>query len=224
MKARMTFGAIGALAIGLHTTADVIDIGRFEKAGPGDIHYQGNYAAYLSSGSEGLNNEHTRIILDLDGLLSSLGSGWGLKSVSIIDTGENIYTSSPGADIDLFRLFNVRTGVDVSYLYDGPFEMHQNETEAQWKQRVWDLDWGAGGLEGMMWLSLGDEGRLSATLSDVQFAGQGDAPFELHFGEAGSPESFRVEIEVVQVPAPGAIALLALAGLLVRSRKRRSEN
>lgn len=221
MKARMTFGAIGALVLTVSATADVINIGWFEKAGPGDIHYQGNYAQFLSSDAEGPNNEHTRIVLDLDGLLESLGPNWGLKSVSIIDTGENIYTSSPGADIDLFRMFNVRSGVDVSYLYDGPFEYHQNETEAQWKQRVWDLDWGAGGLDGMMWLSLGDEGRLSATLSELQFANQGDAPFELHFGEAGSPESFLVEVEVMFVPTPGALALLAIAGVMMRSRKRR---
>ena len=221
MKARMTFGAIGALTMTVSATADVINIGWFEKAGPGDIHYQGNYAQLLSSDAEGLNNEHTRIVLDLDGLLETLGPNWGLKSVSIIDTGENIYTSSPGADIDLFRMFNVRGDIGVSYQYDGPFEYHQNETEAQWKQRVWDLDWGAGGLDVIMWLSLGNEGRLTATLGELQFANQGDAPFELHFGEAGSPESFLVEVEVMQVPTPGALALLAMAGVLMRSRKRR---
>lgn len=225
MKTRSILGAIVAFSAGglAHAGDLTLNLGTFENAGSGNIHYTGDYAALVSSGQEGGTGEFTRIILDLDALLLS-NAVYGIAWVSIIDTGDNYYNSAPGADIDLFAFANLTPGVTATYSYFGPTPDHQNETHAQLLQRAHALDWpGNGGLSGMTWVSLGDQGRLTLTLSDLVTHGTGadGLPIELHFGEAGSPERFMIEIGLVAVPAPGALALLGLAGLTARQRRRR---
>ncbi|MGI9015052.1 MAG: PEP-CTERM sorting domain-containing protein [Phycisphaerales bacterium] len=226
--------ACATASITFHTSADVADVGLFWNTGGGTIHYEGSFAQHIASTQQGDRGQYTVINIDIAGIMLELGSRT-LLSISVIDGGENVYTSAPGADVDLFRLNDVDPA-SYEFIYNGPTVVHQNEIEAQLRSRVNSLNWGTGNgtLSAGTFASLGEYGRLTARFLEPYILepggngfnnggnfGGGGSGFTIDLSEAGTIERFRVEIEYGNVPAPGAMALLGLAGLCARGRRRR---
>ncbi|MHC5003100.1 MAG: hypothetical protein ACYTJ0_08245 [Planctomycetota bacterium] len=204
----------------------VVEAGTVLNTEPGSIQYQGDFGAYVSSFAVG---EATQIELDVSGILAEF-SGFALAGVRLVDTGENQYgVNSAGADIDLFSFSGVPDGIDWTFSYLGPTGAHQNESSEDLATRVATIDAQSGVHEwtGMFHVSLGQTGMLTAMLSaptggtDVTqppLAGNG---LRLHLAEAGSGESFRIQL-LMSVPTPGALPLVGLAAIVGPSRRRRS--
>lgn len=227
MRAPCCCGAIIALLCCGFADADVIDIGRFENIGDGLIDYQGEFTGFITTHQTGELGEYTMIEIDLDALLGSVGAV-GFASITTVDTGDNVYTSAPGADIDLFRVVGIDNAI-VEYLYEGPTEIHQDETSEQLAVRVGTLNWGTGGgdLGSMTFTSLGEEGALSMSFAGnegggifLNQSGLMNDDLVLELSEAGASESFRVLLNTA-VPSPGAAALLGIAAFAARGRRRR---
>lgn len=226
MRRNLAAAVAIALVASAPTFADIVDIGRFVNTGWGTIDYQGDFADFITAEQRGDRIHYTVIMIDLEGLLRSIGVRT-LFSVSTIDTGENIYTGAPGADIDLFRFSNVNE-TDLTFLYDGPTSEHQNETSDQLLARVRALDWGTGngGPSGGKFVSLGRDGILTSVFNDPYVVlpgngGGGSGGLTLELSEAGNLESFFIMAETASVPAPGALALLGVAAVAARRSRRR---
>ena len=230
MTVHTALGAIAALLVTFPvdaSTGPAIDIGTFVNTGVGAIGYKGNFGDYVSSAKVAGPSQHTLISVDLGGLLTSLGVD-AFLGVRITDTGLNTYgTLSPGADVDLFGFDGLSPDIDLLYIYGGPNPVHQNETTEQLALRVGAIDTFSGAQDAwhQTHVSLGQEGSLTVLLSDPQdvidFPGPGVAgvgPFLL-MSEAGTSESFQVD--VLAIPAPGTLVLLGLAAVFARSRRRR---
>ena len=236
MQARLALiacGAVAALSATTHVrgdgaplTLETIDVGTFVNTEYGEIGYEGQFGEFISTTL--VNGNANRIDIDLGGLLNAFGADL-FTEVRVIDTGENVYgINSAGADVDLFVLTGLDTGVDVLYDYLGPSPTHNNDSSADLATRVSAID-AVGGVhewEDLLHMSLGYQGMVSATLSTPQ--GPGTAPPlpgeigpMLRIREAGFQESFRVELTAASVPAPGALGLLGLAALMSRRRRRR---
>jgi len=223
MKGVSLLSAVAALAAPSLAFADIVAVGQFENAGNGDVHYQGDFAEFISSELRGDNDQYTVVSVDVGALLNSIGER-AFISISVIDTGDNTYSTAPGADVDLFRLTGFNGG-EPTYHYDGTTEAHQDETSSQLFQRVGELDWGTNGsgLGSMTFASLGRDGSLAMQWDEGQVipGGQGIDPIILELSEAGSPERFLVQIETVAVPTPGGAAILLAAAAGARRRRRR---
>ncbi len=225
---RATGASIVLIAIILAGTAraGVVHVGTFENLGQGRIEYTGDYDAFITSSRQGNTGQYTVVHIDLTGLLDSIDVA-AFIGVTAIDHGDNIYTGAPGADIDYFRMTGLDAERAITWLYDGPTSVHQNETSAQLGSRVALLDWGARGgqLSSGEFVSLGQFGRLTAQLDSAQYLDPGNGggsllPIVLDISEAGNSERFDLEIETVEVPAPGAAVLLGLAAMMGRRRRR----
>ena len=172
--AAATTAASSATIINSSAAADTIDLGTFANIGQGEIEYTGSFETYINSTQQGDNGEHTVVSIDIAAILNSLG-GVGIESISIIDTGNNIYNGAPGADIDLFRI----NGIDpdaYNVLYDGPTSVHNDETETELRGRMNTLNWGSGNgqLSGGTYLSLGQEGVITAIFQAQSGGGNGN--------------------------------------------------
>lgn len=232
MHARTALGAVvlAALATGAahagNPEADLV-VGTFSNTGVGTVDYQGDWA---DSFTITVVDTANRIDIDLGGILAATGAD-AFSAVRVIDTGENAYTAgSSGADIDLFVLTGLDAGITTTYSYLGPTPTHQTEDSDMLALRTHAIDAMSGQNEwnGPWHVSLGDSGVLTTQLSDPQgiMSGPGVAgatsalgPF-LQVREAGFSESFRIELELASVPAPGALALFGLAGAFGRRRRR----
>lgn len=214
----VAFAVAALIAAAPAALAEEVDLGWFMNGELGGLEYVGPFGDFVAAYAEGDQGQHTRVEIDLTGILGAIGHG-GVVGASVVDTGENSYGNAPGADVDLLRFLVLGDGASITYAYDGPNATHWNETSAQLFQRVESLDWeSGGGLSSMRFVSLGDGGRLSATLAQPWHAG--DGPLVLALGEAGLSESFRVTLDTVPVPAPGAAAAFGLAIVGARRRRR----
>jgi hypothetical protein len=231
MHAVRALGAITAIAIGAAAEADdtrvPINVGTFGNIGGGHIYYSGAFGSYihskLAAGKDG--TDHTLIEIDLAGIVTSQDLA-GFYGVSIIDAGYNMYGArSPGADVDLLALDSISPNTDVTFVYEGPNPVHQDESESLLARRVRYLDSFMGAQD--VWhdkhVSLGKLGRLEALLSEpmpLVDLPPDERPMLL-LSEAGSTEFFRVRI-LAAIPAPGSFALLAVAAVVAgRPRRRR---
>lgn len=222
MKRIVLWGAIGALTLAGPAHADLLEIGLFWNTGQGQIHYEGAFGDYITSERTGDTGQYTVIHIALEDLVRSTGAH-AIAALHIVDSGNNIYTGTPGADIDWVR-FNGLSG-DVSYTYDGPTSTHRAETALQLSQRVANLDWGqngGGNLASMQFVSLGREGVLTATFAEPHriFGNRGLQALTLDLSEAGNSESFYLYVENLTFPGPGSLVCLA-AGMAAPSRRRR---
>jgi hypothetical protein len=226
--------ALGAIiAIAAATTAHAndnrvpVDVGVFANTGPGTIHYDGPFGAYINAVGVPAPDDtmHTRIEIDLAGIVLSQGYG-GFYGATAVDLGNNIYGPiSPGADIDLFAFENMPAPTDLTFVYEGPNAVHQGEPSEILGQRVRYLDSFSGAQD--VWdrthISLGMEGRMKALLDHpIPLI---DLPVEerplLLISETGSIEFFKVRI-LATIPAPASGSLLLIAALLAaRPRRRR---
>ena len=230
MQAVGAFGAIVAIAVATSASADQIqvpiDLGTFGNLGGGQIYYDGPFGPYVHSelvtGMDGA--DHTRIAIDLAGIVASQDLA-GFYGISIIDAGYNMYGAlSPGADIDLLVLEDLAPQIGVTFVYEGPNPVHQDETSALLSRRVHLLDSFSGAQDAWDYkhVSLGERGRLKALLSrpmPLVDLPPGEGPMLL-LSEAGAMEFFRVRVLAV-LPAPGALALLSVAALVARRPRRR---
>jgi hypothetical protein len=230
MQAVQAFSAIVAMAVATSASADQIqvpiDLGMFGNLGGGQIYYDGPFGPYVHSelvtGLDGAG--HTLIAIDLSGIVLSqdLTSFYG---ISIIDAGYNMYGPlSPGADIDLLVLEDLAPQIGVTFVYEGPNLVHQDETAALLSRRVSLLDSFSGAQDA--WdhkhVSLGERGRFKALLSSpmpLVDLPPGEGPMLL-LSEAGAAEFFRVRVLAV-LPTPGALSLLFVAAIVARSPRRR---
>lgn len=235
---RRTHIAAGvAAAIGFVSSAQAdltaVDVGTLRNSGLGTVDYEGEFGAFMAAfGVDG----STRIDVDVVGIMDSLGGG-ALAGVRIIDTGENQYgVNSAGADIDLLSFGGLPDGVSVDYSYAGPNGNHVNESGSVLGQRVAFIDHQSGvhEWEDLLHVSLGNQGLLTALFStpidgaDVTpppasalVTNAAGAGFLLSLSEAGTGESFRVEL-LMSLPGPGGLPLLAAALLAGRPRRRRA--
>ena len=222
MHATCVIAALTAVSLTTHATAGdepvSVNLGWFMNTGGGRIYYDGGFAPWISSGLEPGSSSHTVTGIDVEGILSSLGYA-ALAGITITDTGANVYgTLSPGADIDLLSVTGVDPDAVVTYAYDGPNAIHNDEPAWALRWRTANLDSFSGAQE-WDWthVSLGRHGTMTATFLEPQRL-HDTAPF-LTLSEAGSFESFYVSLDAI-VPAPGVLSLLAAAALLPRRRRR----
>ncbi len=225
MHAACAIGAIAALAAtAAGAEPDVsVNVGMFLNQPGRGVAYWGPYGEFV--GHSRVAGTHTRyqVGIDVGGLLSSLDLG-GFTGVSVTDAGRNSYGwLSSGVDIDLMAIDGLSEDIGTSFAYEGPNLVHRHEPAARLAQRVARLDSVTGDQDA--WdrthVSLGKLGRLDMLLSEPQRILDHGAPGPMLFlSEAGAPEFFTVRILAV-VPAPGSFALLALAGLIARPRRRR---
>jgi hypothetical protein len=230
MQAVQAFGAIVAIAVATSASADQIqvpiDLGTFGNLGGGQIYYDGPFGPYVHSelvtGLDGA--DHTLIAIDLAGIVLSQDLT-GFYGISIIDAGNNMYGAlSPGADIDLLLLEDLAPQIGVTFVYEGPNLVHQDETAALLSRRVSRLDSFSGAQDAWDYkhISLGEQGRFKALLSrpmPLVDLPPGDGPM-LVISEAGTAEFFRVRVLAV-LPTPGTLALLSVAAIVVRRPRRR---
>jgi len=236
-----------AVAVASAANADIVaNIGTVTQTNPRpSIVYSGAFGAFVSSYADA-TGPRTVTSFDLSGIAQYYGGNLALVEVRVRDTGANTYGSySPGADIDLIRI----TGTDissgtVSMGYQGTVGQHLNETEGVLKSRVAGCDAVSGdqhfnsqhfislGLNGMAWMHFADftqrEGTLAGGPGGYSGGGSGargglliQSGMKLDISEAGTGESYAVDLvfEQAAVPAPGAVALFAGAGLLRRRRR-----
>ena len=171
MTKHLALGAIAALICSVSVHADLqeppeqlIDIGTFMNLGGGSIGYVGDYAEFISSSVAPGPSQPTVIDVDLFGLLSSVDVH-AFSGVRITDTGQNQYGAlSPGADVDYFVLQGLDPDVEVTYVYDGPNPVHQNESAEVLATRVSELDSVSGSQDAwnLTHVSLGDSGGVEA--------------------------------------------------------------
>ncbi len=222
MNAACAIAALTAVSLTTHVTAGdehvSVDLGWFMNIGNGQIYYDGAFAPWISSGFEPGSTDHTVMGIDVEGILSSLGYE-ALAGITITDTGANTYgTLSPGADIDLLRLTGVDPDAVMTYAYEGPNEIHNDEP-------AWALPWRTAYLDSFngsqewdwTYVSLGRHGTMTVTLLEPLRL-HDNAPL-LELSEAGSFESFFVSLDAI-VPAPGVLSVLAAAAFLPRRRRR----
>jgi hypothetical protein len=235
MKQLHALGAIGALCTMTVVSAESIsiDLGTFSNDSTGGAYtYSGEYGSFVSSQTQFFDYLHTVIVVDLAGVLQSVGAN-AIVSVKVADSGANTYGPlSPGADIDWIG-FDGLNGGSAAFAYSGPNAMHAAESAATIAQRIAAVDSFIGAQD--VWhgvhTSLGNQGSITAAMSD----GSNNAYALLHNGqlggltaaklfvsEAGSSESFKITMEAmsIEVPAPAGLAILAGLGLAGRRRRR----
>lgn len=244
MKRTCALSAIGALTLSSAALAEtqLIDLGTFWNTPPaGTVGYSGDYGSFISSSPYLFDYLHTVVSVDVSSLLQSVGAN-ALVSVTVTDTGSNSSGPlSPGADLDLFAFTGLPADAQSAIAYTGPNAVHAAESMATLADRVAAVDAFSGAQDAwnLTHVSLGTGGSLKTTFSspsapggplNALFYGGGSGgsglvnPVKLLLSEAGYSESYRVTLEVdtVAIPAPAAGALLALAGLAGRGRRRRS--
>jgi hypothetical protein len=161
-------GAISVTALSATISADVLelDLGRFRfNGGVSDYTYEGQWASVLGKDVEGTDADWTRTVatVDLGSLINVMG-GRQIAWISIVDTGENTYLATPGADIDVFRVEGLSEETSVQYSYLGPNANYVGWGSEQFADRTALLDQRTGGGEATpWWVSLGREGALTMT-------------------------------------------------------------
>jgi MYXO-CTERM domain-containing protein len=240
MNAQKALGAIGALTISTvafagQTTPPTplsIHVGQMKNTGWGTISYTGDYRTQVtaSKAPAGTNTYPTLITIDLSAILSINGFE-AFSDVTVVDSGLNAYGGSPGADIDYFAFTGLPNNVAYEFAYLGPNPTHLNESAGVLGIREALIDTQTGNTDNgaLAFVSLGLNGKLTANMSGWT-GGGGQGPgiptgltsgISLMLSEAGSGESFDVYVTTANVPAPGALALLGMAGLLGRRGRRR---
>jgi len=247
MNASCALGAIAALAFAANSFAidpQTIEVGSFVNTSMSTATYTGPYTGFVSHAAV---DGHNVMTIDVAGILDSLGYNL-LYSITVTDNGANSYGSlSPGADIDLFRIDG--PNVDYFFSYAGPNATHHPEDSDRLGERLLQLDSFSGAQDqwAVTHVSLGQNGSITATFAqpvDLSswFTGSGgstngggpvfnpsnppdseggDLPI-LMLSEHGTFESYRVTVVAATVPAPGAVALLGLAGFIGQRRRRRA--
>jgi hypothetical protein len=161
-------GAISMAALSATVSADVLelDLGRFRfNGGVSDYTYEGDWSSVLGKDVEGTDADWTRTVatVDLGALVTAMG-GRSIEWISIVDTGENWYGFTPGADIDVFRVDGLADEMSVTYSYDGPNSHYQSYGSADYAERTALLDQRTGTDDSTpWWVSLGDKGALTMT-------------------------------------------------------------
>jgi len=241
--------AIAALALtGVVTAGEPgpttsIHVGYFNNTGWGTVDYQGSYESYITVTQAPQDGTMfpTLIEVDLAGLLLDNGFN-AFTEVRTIDTGSNQYgENSPGADMDLLGLLNLDPALDVSFDYDGPNTVHQSEDSPTLQMRVDSIDAqsGASDSNAYTYVSLGDQGVLTASITGWATGGDGDGGSDggagpitpslrtagsapaLQLTESGNGESYDLYVTATTIPAPGALAVLGAAGAMLGRRRRR---
>ena len=254
-RSAIRVGSILTAACAATASADlVVNLGTVQQVAPRPaIVYTGAYGAFVSSATDA-SGTRTVASFDLHGIVQQLGGNLALVEVRVRDTGTNSYGAwSPGADIDLCRIVGANLSAGrVGTAYTGAVAHHLGETADVLSTRIASCDAVSGDqhFNSQHFVSLGQEGSLSMTLSDfaVQTGGGGGsgggsgpgswqggggggtvltglvigAGMRLEIGEAGLGESYGAELVFAQVPvpAPGALAILSCAGLASRRRRR----
>lgn len=245
MNAQKALGAIGALTLSTVAIAGQtnppapptpvsIHIGQMRNTGWGAISYAGDYSAHVtaSKAPQSANTFPTLITIDLSAILSINGFE-AFSDVSVVDSGQNAYGASPGADMDLFTFAGLPNNVAYEFEYLGPNPTHLSESAGilGLREAIIDTQTGATDNGSFAFVSLGLNGKLTANMSGWSGnGGGGEGPaiptgltsgISLLLSEAGSGESFDVYVTTANVPAPGALALLGMAGLMGRRGRRR---
>lgn len=250
MNARCAIGAVMALAICTVSFAadqQTVEVGSFVNTGVGSMTYSGPHADYVLA--EAIDG-HTVIAVDVAGILGSLGYD-ELWSITVTDNGFNAYGElSPGADIDLFRMEGAAADAIYSYVGPNTVHLSELPSTLQDRslqldsysgaQDAWDythISLGQSGSVTAMWLQPIDLNEWIIPGGDDEGPGGGFGPGFHGYGgssdseggdmpvlflsEHGTFESFSVSLVASTIPAPGAIALLALAGVVGSSRRRK---
>jgi len=159
-------GAITAITLSAPLGADVLelDLGRFQfNGGTTDYTYDGDWSSVLGKDVEGTDPEWMRTVatVDLGSLIAAMG-GRQIAWISVVDTGENWYGFTPGADMDVFRIEGLADETLVSYTYDGPNGHYAGWDSAKYADRTAVLDQRTGGGDDTpYWVSLGLDGELT---------------------------------------------------------------
>jgi len=251
MNALSALGAVAALAIGttaFATNQETIEVGSFVNTSVGHMAYSGPYTDFvLGQAADG----HTVITVDVAGILDSLGYNalWSVTITD--NGFNSYGNLSPGADIDLFRMEGASTDAIYSYAGPNAVHQPELSDRLRERTLQLDSFSGAQDAWNLTHVSLGQSGSMTASwvqpldLRDFVTPGTDDGgilgddfgggwigwtpPIEteggdypiLFISEHGTMESFRISLVASNVPAPGALALLAVAGLVGTSRKRK---
>ncbi len=180
MNARTLLGgAIIAATCSATLAADVleVDLGRFLfNGGTNDYTYDGDFASVLGKDVEGTDPEWMRTVatVDLGSLISMMG-GRRIAWISVVDTGDNWYGFTPGADMDVFRVEGLPDETAVTYAYDGPNGYYTGWDSQKYADRTAVLDQRTGsGNDTPWWVSLGDEGALTMFFDGWPIVGPDD--------------------------------------------------
>ncbi len=181
-KATRAIGALAigpalltALALGSTASADTVDVGYITQIAPRpSLAYSGSYGSYITSEVVNNGTQRTLVTVDLYGILHSLGLNY-LESVSVIDGGNNQYNSSPGADIDYFKVEGLDPLTAVTFGYAGPNIPHTLEGSTVLGMRVAAMDAVTGDQDYncLHFVSLGYLGVLTSTFSTPLPSGGG---------------------------------------------------
>ncbi len=183
----LLFGAITAATLVAPLTADVleVDLGRFTfNGGTSDYTYEGDWSSVLGQDVEGTDPDWMRTVatVDLGSLISAMG-GRQIAWISVVDTGDNWYGFTPGADVDVFRVDGLPEETLVSYAYDGDNHHYSGWDSQKYADRTAILDQRTGGGDDTpWWVSLDRDGALTMTF-DRWPAGGGDS------GDSGSDDT-----------------------------------
>ncbi len=225
MTPTFAIAAVAALAVPATATGPLprvwVDLGLFRNNGPGQFYYDGAFPQYITTAPDPLDG--TVLKIDLGGILASFNAR-AFTKIIVSDSGVNNYgTLSPGADIDFLWLKNITPDNDPRLVYLGPNPVHQAESAQTLAQRIEAIDSSPGSQDAwnLTHVSLGDRGVLGAILSEPELT---DSPHvagrpKVFLRESGALESFHVGVQAV-LPSPGTLALLGIAGLVVRRRRR----
>ena len=249
MNARIALGAAAALAIASQSFASdpqTIEIGTFANTSMVTTSYTGPFADFVM---HEVIDGHNVVNINVVGILDSLGYD-ALWSITITDTGSNSYTTmSPGADIDLFVIEGISQATNYAYLGPNTVHQNESSAVLATRELALDSFSGAQDALNFTHVSLGPSGAITASwnqplsLLDFVTPGTGGSGLGGGFGsgwtgylpggeiqpgempvlfisEHGSFESFHVSMVASAVPAPGALALLAIAGFVGTRRKR----
>jgi hypothetical protein len=131
----------------------------------------------LGKDVEGTDPDWMRTVatVDLGSLVTAMG-GRSIAWISIVDSGQNSYLATPGADIDVFRIEGVPEETLVSYSYDGPNEHYAGWDSEKYASRTAVLDQRTGaGEDTPWWVSLDREGSLTMSFDRWPDTGAGDS-------------------------------------------------
>lgn len=251
MNARCALSAIAALVIASQTFAvdqDTVEVGSFVNTSVGVMSYTGAYNNRTFS--EDVDG-HTVISVDVAGILDSLGYDMLWSITITDNGSNTYGSLSPGADIDLFRVEGAATDVTYSYLGPNPVHQSESVDRLADRLLQLDSYSGAQDAWDITQVSLGWDGAVTATFNqpfdlrqwfsnpgDVGYGGDGFGPNSffndppdggegdplpyLKVSEHGLFESFHITLTASHaVPAPGALALIGLAGIVSKSRRRK---
>ena len=174
-RSLLTVGLISMAVFHLPAGGDVLqmELGQFYFRGEYSTVYSGEYEEYLAVSHEG---PYQRFVSDFH--LGRLIEEQNLGSVAWIKvTGPDTETSivNPGADIDLFTLEGLGSGVTARYEYEGPNTLYQEASSSSLAAEVAVVDFYHGQNDtDQSFVSLGTSGNLSMWFEGVSDDGGQD--------------------------------------------------